>query len=516
MSSEILIYTDTSDTSTQDEITELLWKYQIPFYLTKKADEIEKKLKQKKYDLLVLIFKNHVPYSIESVISKNRNLSNLRRTKLVAIHQKYNDSEIQKSLMLGIKEISVEPCEKEKIIHLATRSFYSAPPIETQSARRLYFEIGPIPCKIDVFGRIGKIIKVPIGNLQIETNLILDKNEEINVTSRMSSDIGQEKINYSVLQSEGLEHYYNYEYSYILQLNSSSEVREALFKWTLTHDQEFTFPKTKLLWITDHLSTKIEEIIPKEIFSVYTLSENEFSYTRLERINPRIVVIENKNDRIIEILQSWEKIDNKSFKVVFNLFDKNHNRWEFIPNHGTEIFRQKFLTKIKDVLKVRVATSINQAHYMSRKSNYSRFATQMEGKIISTSEYQFKIELPHRITHGTIFRLHCSFLDDPSRSVIYARVINHHRYGNSGVYTHECSIVPDSMNPNQTLRELKILFDPKQKQKMNPLHQTQLDDELHFMKKNSNNKRTLTFWVYFFLALGAVIAAFVFILFLQI
>lgn len=306
--------------------------------------------------------------------------------------------------------------------------------------------------------------KEPLGNLQIEMDLALSDGAGAQLISLLGKDLDLPALDCTVTKSTGIDHYYQYAHAYHLNWNSTVDLRARLDAWLKDHKDAFTLPKTKLLFVTDKMQWQWEDRLPKGVFSVYTETPRRVSRAHLERLNPRIVVFEERTNALMNVLEEWSLANPEPPKIL--------RKW---PD-GNE---KAFLDEIHTALRDRVEKSIGGAFYFARKSAYSRFAIRMKGEILSVAQYYFRMRLPNVVSPGTILRVVCPFLDDPKRSVVFARVVETHE----GVA--ECCVVPESENPNQTLNELKLLFEAGSRQKIEvpkPLSQPAHGADLWFLE----------------------------------
>jgi hypothetical protein len=120
----------------------------------------------------------------------------------------------------------------------------------------------------------------------------------------------------------------------------------------------------------------------------------------------------------------------------------------------------EFVATLKGLLRERVSKSIESAHYLNRKSVYSRLSVMLEGEIIETSGFRVRIRTKFPVAAGTVVRVHSKFFNDLDTNALYFKILSVRETG--GRHVHESQIIPITDTPNRTLTELKLLFDQSQ------------------------------------------------------
>lgn len=106
-----LIYNDSADAQPESSIRARLQTEHFAFHVTRRAGELESLLRQTRYTHLILILGHSVSTGLERALSNTRNLANVRDLRIAALLKSHNDFEVQRALMLGVRNLFVLPVD---------------------------------------------------------------------------------------------------------------------------------------------------------------------------------------------------------------------------------------------------------------------------------------------------------------------------------------------------------------------------------------------------------------------
>jgi len=462
----ILLLNDSRSSDVSSLIGELKQHQEINLVVAKNLRELEELFKKGHPIHLLFLVVNHEPSDpLFDLISRNRNMTRLRETHFVSLHSQASATGIQKALMLGVKTLFLEPIQRRGIARTLfnllenDRSFTVIPSTVGENSKSLQ----SFSCRVTAFGRIGKIYQHPVGDLQIETDLNLHPGRTIEVRTKLAEDQGLPAFNYTVASSTDQDTYYHYQNSYYLSWKAEGVLKEKMEGWINRNKSYFALPKTKILWVTDISEENLEPIFNKTLFSLYTQSPGRLTQSFLSRLNPRIVIAGDLPELSMKELQKWSHHlghfgshpgDNplaQNERLFITTVTQAPPSWHFIPNSSPAQFTDEFLKVVKPFLLRRVSTSVKQAKYLSRTSNYSRCALSFPGSVTPLSQSYMALDLSITLEKNTILFVQCSTLEDPRKFGLYLKALKTEPSGDPAVSRHICELIPMSDDPNPSL-----------------------------------------------------------------
>lgn len=393
-------------------------------------------LKTKPLSLLIFIFTEKPSQALLDLISKSRNLTHLRETEMVSIHKRSSAEGLQKTLMMGVKTLFSEPIEKKLILHrLRVAAEWTRPAVLVGTDFEKREQVAFLG---EVFGRVGKILLSPLGDMQVETDLRFPDGRLVVMRSMIAKDLAMAKFHFHVAATTLEDTYYHYGYSYRLTLDADAILRSRLKSWIEGHqDSCFAQPKTKVLWVGDHLSGEVENIFDKSIFSVHVEKPGRATPAFLSRMNPKVLILGEIPEPTLRAVQAWLEGKPHGDRVVFTTVRGHPPGWIRLHDISPEAFKATFLTLVRPFLQRRLESSLESARYLSRKSDYSRCAFPIEGKVLRSSDAHVELELDYIIDKGCIFLAH-----KPVSA--YLKVVHVEAFLNKGTFHVICEHVPFS------------------------------------------------------------------------
>ena len=407
--------------------------------------DLQSHLKIHTIHLLLLIVKRAPSELFLQAISKSRNLTGFRDTYFISIHKEFLQFGIQKSLMAGAKTIYLEPVDPSKVLQeikailAGNLSYFPALPP--------FYKITPTPCRIEVFGRIGKIFMDPAGDLQVETDAKLSPGQSLAIRSLMAHDQSCSHFTYSVLSAANEDVYYRYHHSYHLSWQATSEMKEALTKWANANQKAFALPKTKVLWIRETALGNLEKALNKTLFSVHLESPGRLTHAYLCQLNPLILISENLPEISLQSIQSWI-VEKQLNPILISTASKPPAGWHSLLDDGVEPFEKAFIQLVKPILSERVSTSLREAKYLDRKSDYSRFSLSMSGRLVSLESSHVILELENELEPNTIFYLNCPAFQGRGEIKLYLKVKRAEPLPRNSGFQLICELLPISDRPD--------------------------------------------------------------------
>lgn len=391
-------------------------------------------LKKKPIHFLIFIFSDKPSQGVLDLISKNRNSTHLRQTEMVAIHKKTTPEGIQKTLMMGIRTLFSEPIEKKLILLRLRAAADAALPALLVGAD--FDKSEPVVFQGEVFGRIGKVLLSPMGDLQVETDVRFTEGNLVTLRSKIAKDLGMAKFHFHVASITSEDTYYHYGYSYRLTFDADTRLRVQLKSWMDTHEQTcFAHPKTKVLWIGDSISSDVENIFDKTVFSVHLEKSGRATPLLLSNMNPKVLIVGNVPEPTLRSIQSWLEGKPHGERVVFTTSKGHPADWIRLHDISPEAFQATFLTLVRPFLHRRLEHSLENARYMSRKSDYSRCSFPIEGKVLRKSEGYLELELAHILDKGCVFLAYKPL-------ATYLKVVHVEAFLNKSTFHIICEYVP--------------------------------------------------------------------------
>ncbi len=446
----VFLLNETKDLAYDTLISELTLLNEIVPIVSHNAEDLEASIKENPLDLLLIIVDQAPSDVLIDIISLNRNLIYLRETHFVSIHRNALASGVQKSLMMGSKNIYLEPIERKRLIRAISDlvndnpTFLDIPPE--------FHKVSPTPFSVELFGRIGKIYSEPLGDLHIETDVNIHNGRAIEVRSRIAQDLGLTGFRYVISSTSTVDIYYNYKYSYHLSWNSDASLKKKLATWISRNNPFFALPKTKVLWITDQFIKNLEVIFDKSLFSVRIRAPGRLTTSYLDSLNPQIICVGDLPEVTVNVLYLWISEKGIENVLLISTTGTSQSNWHYIPMDSIEKFKKEFVALVKPLLLTRISSSIKTAKYFNRNSHFSRCAIAFRhGKVISISTSHMILETNIDLGKNIVFQGHCSLLENPNGIGLYLKTLSTEPLPNSSLFHSICEIIPVSDQPNTAI-----------------------------------------------------------------
>jgi hypothetical protein len=408
--SDLIIFNGKEET-VNNQFLSLLKKNHLSFILVETIEDLIISLKETSFKGIHLYLGEVFPDYLLSTLTKSKISSHNRNLSLTVQFSHYYKAEFKRALLAGAKWIFVDPLNPNELYNGVKGSIENfIPPIKTKDFQK---NITPIPCKVSIFGRIGKIHKDPLGDLHIESNINLEPGDKIKIESSFKRNTEQDQSVYVKNKVEE-DIYYNYDYSYTLTSSPfyeetynkklKEEGEKRIKKWIEKYKDDFAIPKTKILFISENPINELENFFEKKIFSLYRVSPLDLNEMILKKINPKIIYHEKEANPSTTLLDDWIN-QTKEPKLLLTGYQKEEKNTIHLPQSHPKEFSQK-LTKIsEDFLRERVSSSLEHFFYLNRKSYSSRCSLDFVGFLIDATSYYTLLLSPHSVSLGTIIQL---------------------------------------------------------------------------------------------------------------
>ncbi|MEE2743875.1 MAG: hypothetical protein VYD54_08215 [Bdellovibrionota bacterium] len=427
--SDLIIYNGRKETVNNQFLSHLK-KNHITFILVETLEDLIKNLKSQTFKGIHLYLGEIFQDKLFSLITKSKVYSSNRNLSLTIQFSHYYKAEFKRALLAGAKWIFVDPINSKELFNAIKGSLDNfLPPIKTKEFER---NITPLPCKISIFGRIGKIHKNPLGDLHVESNINLKSGDKIKIESNFKRNTEQDQHVY-VKNRVTDDIYYNFDYSYTLtstpffEENYNKKIEEEREKrvaqWIEKSKSDLVIPKTKVLFIGEPLSQQIEEGIEKKIFSLYNISPFQINEPFLQRINPKIIYLEKSSEECDLTLQNWMKKPTGEERLFLTNYKNNSTNATYLPIEGQKEFCENFTKVSEDLLRKRVSSSLENFHYLNRKSYSSRCSLDFTGLLLDATSYYTLVLSPHDVALGSIILLEGNTSSNEQNFEVFIKVL---------------------------------------------------------------------------------------------
>jgi hypothetical protein len=353
--------------------------------------------------------------------------------------------------MAGAKSIFVEPFDHQKIIHsirAVLDGSYTWVPILPS-----FSKVPPLFCRIAVFGRIGKMFLDPFGDLQVEIDAHLKPGQSVQIHTPIAKDLGFFEFHYHVLTAASEDNYYHYAKSYHLSWDASAAMKKQLTQWGDRNRKIFVLPKTKVLWVSAEPLGELESALNKTLFSVHVQLPGKVTQNYLKKLSPKVIIVHSAAlpEATIQSIQGW--VADRGSIAVLLMSTQSHATpgWVYISASSPQNFTEKFIEYVKPRLTDRVQTSIHQAKYFDRKSNYSRFALSVEGQIVGIEKNHIELETNIELERNTIFYTDFSYAAGRNHFGIYLKVLKIEANQMKAGFLCVCEVIPLSDRPELSI-----------------------------------------------------------------
>ncbi len=419
---------------------------------TSDTSEFELLLRQKYHDLLFLIIYEEPSTALQHVVLKAKNMAHVRESQIVALHAAYSSIGIKQTILLGARNIYLEPISNKRIID-DIKALIQGDNIYPPGAAAIQ-KLEPINCTIRVFGRIGRVYKDQPGDVQVESNLILREKQKVNLTSSIATDFGFSEFEYSAVKKSKNDIYFNFKNSYKLALNNSNLYKEKIQNWIKEKKDEFSFPKAKVLWITQKTLNEIEELFNDNLFSFYTKLPEKLDIFELERINPKAIVINTGSEKVYQTLNRWLTDFLPDKKILIQTVRSSKYNWQFIDISSATEFKKEFIEYTKPFLIEYVSEQIKSANHLHRKSRYSQCYFSSKGIINGASQHYVAVLSDLNAEKDALIQIYSPEIDENPEIGFCGKVVDSQNTLNGKKTLLTCQILPVSNNLNLPLPKL--------------------------------------------------------------
>ena len=410
--SDIIIYNRRKEPFNSN-LLNLLKTDGISYLLVESVEDLITNINSKEFKSVHICLNEVFPTEILETITKSKIYSFNRGLSITVQFSHYYFSEFNRAVVSGANWVLVDPIKTSDLFRSIKGSVERIlPPIKEKD---FLGGITPILCKIIFFSRAGKIHKEPLGDMHIETNLDLQVGDKVKINSLFKLNTEQDQ---HVFVKEKVEedNYYNFNYSYTLtsvpffeesyEHTILEEKENRIKNWIDKSKNDLVIPKTKSLFIGKKLPKEIEDSIEKNIFSLYQISPMNLDKSILNRINPKIIYFESKDQSIKDLVIDW--IENKSNsdkqRNVFLIRGYESDSFDipYLPLSEKASFSKNFLNLLEPFLRERVESSLESYYYINRKSVISKCNLELSGFVLDTTGYLMLVLSPSNVFPGTI------------------------------------------------------------------------------------------------------------------
>jgi len=411
----------------------------------KSVPELENHLKSESIFLLVLIVDRTPSDQFIEAVSKSRNIAGFREAHFLSIHKRFYNYGIQKALMAGAKFIYMEPIDHRRIVQAIQTLLQGN--LSNLSILPEFTKVTTIACRIEVFGRVGKMLSDNIGDLQIESDAKLTPGHPVRIRSLIAKEQGFDDLSYIVDSAKQDDNYYHYSNSYQLSWQADFKMKMKLAKWVEAHKGNFALPKTKVLWIRDTQLGAWENTLNKTLFSLHLQIPGKVTHSYLRRLNPRILIADRLIENTLNSVLSWLKENKESDLILISTHPQHLPNWRYIPLNHPKAFKLSLLSLTKPLLQRRISNSIRNAKYLDRKSNYSRCALSMNGRLVGIEKCHLKLELENELERNTVFYATFPLSQGKNSIGIYLKMLKTEALHSTAGFVSICEIIPISDQP---------------------------------------------------------------------
>lgn len=484
-----------------DNVAATLHRQGKKLHFVTSVEQLQVALRESKYDILLLNLESRLPAELTEALLRLKNVSNFRSMRIFTVHATANHQAIEESILLGAKGLFLKPFVIEDLAdHLENWLQLPVNVAEPWQPRK------HLPVQLEVLGRVSRVSRISQANvttnsnastLTIESNALLSEGSQIRIHSPIASAMELDSLRYRVQASSIRDVYYRYQFKYELALEAEQELRERFIRWN--RSLESVFPKTKVLFIGEHPRPDFEDAVEKKLYSFYFAEVSELQLSDLDRIWPKIVIVDTDNVALIEKVKSWisSGVDKTLMVITTKMLDSD---WVYLKYAEAETFYQDFVRKTKPFLKSRVQKAIKEYTYISRNSEYSRCSITDSGRIIASSNTYIKIMSTMGFHLGAVVQLASVRRFEGAVPSIYGKVVNVRPVENEFEVT--LQYLPISGSTLDRAKDfLQLIESQVTKGYTQEIKKTENVEHLYFLKKRSflAKNRFVLIFVFFIL-----------------
>lgn len=400
-----------------DAVAATLHKQGVQTTFVTDIEQLQQTLRAERYDILLLNVEKNISPGLVDKVTSLKMVANFRHMKVYSVHANYSFAAIEEAVMLGVRGIFLHPFVVEDITAYF-KKWLALPAPESD-----FTGLTPrqaLSVQIDALGRVAKIRKQHQGNITIEANIVLQAGDEITLQSPMAIENECEHFRYRVGRVHRGDIYYRYNYKYDLVWLAEPELKERYSKWL--RKQVLVFPKTKLLYIGDKPPIEFEDVLEKKLISFYFANAAELTEGDLERIWPKLVIVDTDNPQAVAKLKAWlANEQEKTVKVVTTRYISDN--WQVVEQLNVPAFHEEYIRLVKPYLRDRVQEAASEALYISRHSPLSRCSISFTGALIASDKLTYKLVCPNLIDVGSIVHLSSGYSESQPANALYGKVV---------------------------------------------------------------------------------------------
>jgi hypothetical protein len=248
--------------------------------------------------------------------------------------------------------------------------------------------VGPAEAEVRAFGRIGKVNLNPPGAISVETSLKVKVGEQLWMQGAGSDPYLEVKKLYQVAEVLRENLYYRYENRLEL-VPVDQPSAEDWDRWLRGHKSAWTAPKTKLLWVTENYSVQRELFFDKNLFSVYVESPHGLTADALNRIAPRIVLVDERDDSAWSIIEGWRELQAGNPVLAVTPLSQAPAGWKQLSCFADQGLSPALHQELRAFLMSRISQGGRESRYLSRKSEISRVYFSIDARLTAISKRLF-------------------------------------------------------------------------------------------------------------------------------